>query len=212
MSLNHLLYPVVLLCAAIGLARAAAAHPHVWATVTSELVYASDGSVTGVRQHWAFDDMYSAFAVQGLQGKEKGKFSREELAPLAKINIEELKESAYFTFATADGKKVAFADPRRDYWLDYKDGLLTLSFTLPFKQPVKAKDLKVEVYDPTYFVAFELAKKSPVRLVGAPATCKLATEWPHEMSFQEGKRLAQNPEGLTNWGSHFANKIMVKCP
>jgi ABC-type uncharacterized transport system substrate-binding protein len=204
----------ILLTAVISLACVlpAAAHPHVWVTATSELIYAPDGSITGIRQHWAFDDMFSAFAVQGLAGKEKGKFSRAELAPLAKTNVESLKEYAYFTYATADGKKTPFADPLPDYWLDYKDAILTLNLTLPFQQPVTAKDLRVEVYDPTYFIAFELAKQAPVQLVGAPAACKLAVEWPRELTFLEGKRLSNNPEGMTNWGSHFANKILVKCP
>jgi ABC-type uncharacterized transport system substrate-binding protein len=190
----------------------AAAHPHVWVSATSELVYAPDGSITGIRQHWVFDDMYSAFAVQGLKGKETGKFSRAELAPLAKTNVESLKEYGYFTYATADGKKAPFADPLPDYSLDYKNAILTLNLTLPFKQPVKANYLKIEIYDPTYFIAFELAKQAPVHLVDAPAACKLETELPRELTFLEGKRLAQNPEGMTNWGSHFANKILVKCP
>jgi ABC-type uncharacterized transport system substrate-binding protein len=198
--------------ATLVFALPAQAHPHVWVTATSELVYAPDGRITGIRQHWVFDDMYSAFAVQGLAGKEKGKFSREELGPLAKTNVESLKEYGYFTFATADGKKVPFGDPLPDYALDYKDAILTLNLTLPFKQPVKAKDLKIEIYDPTYFIAFELAKQAPVQLVGAPAQCKLAVELPRELTFLEGKKLAQNPEGMTNWGSHFANKILVKCP
>ena len=204
----------ILFVAVVSLAFAppALAHPHVWVRATSELVYAPDGRVTGIRQHWVFDDMYSAFAVQGLAGKEKGKFSRAELAPLAKTNVELLKEFNYFTYATADGKKAPFTDPLPDYSLDYKDAVLTLNLTLPFKQPVKAKDLKIEIYDPTYFIAFELAKQAPVHLVGAPAQCKLAVELPRELTFLEGKRLSNNPEGMTNWGSHFANKIMVKCP
>jgi ABC-type uncharacterized transport system substrate-binding protein len=204
----------ILFVAVVSLAFAppAQAHPHVWVKATSELVYAPDGRVTGIRQHWVFDDMYSAFAVQGLAGKEKGKFSRAELAPLAKTNVESLKEFNYFTYATADGKMAPFTDPLPDYSLDYKDAVLTLNLTLPFKQPVKAKDLKIEIYDPTYFIAFELAKQAPVHLVGAPAQCKLAVELPRELTFLEGKRLSNNPEGMTNWGSHFANKIMVKCP
>jgi hypothetical protein len=36
--------------------------------------------------------MFSTFAIQGLESKEKGKFTREELAPLAKVNVESLKE------------------------------------------------------------------------------------------------------------------------
>jgi ABC-type uncharacterized transport system substrate-binding protein len=202
-------------CAALfafGLAAPAAAHPHVWVTATSDLIFAADGSVTGVRQHWTFDDMFSAFAVQGLQSKEKGKFTRAELAPVAKVNLDSLKESAYFTYASAGGKKVPFGAPLPDYWLDYKDAILTLNFTLPFKQPVKAKDLKVEIYDPTYFIDFVLAKETPVHLVGAPAQCKLAVEWPREMTYAMGKKLSDNPEAATDWGAFFANKIMVKCP
>ena len=98
--------------------------------------------MTGVRHAWAFDDMFSTFATQGLEAKEKGKFTREELAPLAKVNVKSLKEYDYFTYATADGKKVELTDPSRDYWLDYKDSMLTLHFTLPFKTPVKARDLQ----------------------------------------------------------------------
>jgi ABC-type uncharacterized transport system substrate-binding protein len=33
------------------------AHPHVWVTMTEELLYAPDGSVTGVHHAWTFDDM-----------------------------------------------------------------------------------------------------------------------------------------------------------
>jgi len=190
----------------------AQAHPHVWVTVQTELVYTPDGSITGIRHHWTFDDMFSAFAVQGLEGKEKGKFTREELAPIAKDNIESSKEDDYFTYVTADGDKQQLADPPPDYWLDYKDDIVTLNFTLPLKQPAKAKDLKIEIYDPSYFIDFELDKQAPVRLVGAPEQCKLAVELPHEMTYEEGKKLFQDPEALSNWGSHFANKIMVTCP
>jgi ABC-type uncharacterized transport system substrate-binding protein len=188
------------------------AHPHVWVQSKSELVYGADGRVTGIRQHWQFDDMFSAFAVQGLEGKDKNAFTREELAPLAKTNIESLKENSYFTYVMADGKKAELGEPLPDYWLDYKDSILTLNFTLPLKQPVKAKDLKVEIYDPTYFVSFELAKEKPAILVGAPAQCSLATELPRELTFAEGKKLSNDPEAAANWGAFFANKILVKCP
>ena len=43
--------------------------------------------------------------------------------------------------------------------------MLTLHFTLPFKTPVKAKTLDVEVYDPEFFIDFGFAEKNPVRLV-----------------------------------------------
>jgi ABC-type uncharacterized transport system substrate-binding protein len=194
------------------LAGAAAAHPHVWVTARSEVVYGADGSIVGIRHHWMFDDVFSAYAVQGLQGKEKGKLSREELAPLAKVNVTSLKDYDYFTYVTVDGKKVLLAAPLPDYWLDYRDAKLTLNFTLPLKQPLKAKDLEVEIYDPTYFIDFELAKPAPVHLVGAAPQCQIAVQWPRELTYAEGKALSNNPEAATNWGAFFANKITVTCP
>ena len=207
----------ILLVALAGLAftQPARAHPHVWVTMHTELVYAADGSITGVRHHWAFDDMFSAFATQGLDSKEKGKFTREELAPLAKVNVESLKEYDYFTYVTADGKKSPLTDPLPDYRLDYNDTILTLNFTLPLKTPVKAKELKIEVYDPTIFVDFAWAKEAPVHLVGAP-NCKADVVKPREMTYAEGKALSAIPADQTNttmlWGAMFANKILVHCP
>jgi ABC-type uncharacterized transport system substrate-binding protein len=126
--------------ATLTIAAPAQAHPHVWVTMRTEVVYAPDGSITGIRHAWSFDDMFSTFATQGLESKEKGKFTRDELAPLAKVNVESLKEFDYFTYATADGKKAELAEPAPDYWLDYANEVLTLNFTLPFKTPLKAKE------------------------------------------------------------------------
>jgi ABC-type uncharacterized transport system substrate-binding protein len=206
---------VFLAIVTLAFAAPASAHPHVWVTMRTELLYAPDGSITGVRHHWAFDDMFSAFATQGLDAKEKGHFTREELAPLAKVNVESLKEYDYFTYATADGTKVPLSDPAPGYWLDYKDTILTLNFVLPFKTPVKAKELKIEVYDPTIFVDFEWAKDQPVHLVGAPH-CKADVVKPREMTYAEGQALSNIPVDETNttmaWGAQFSNKILVHCP
>ena len=199
------------------LATAAQAHPHVWVAFKSEVVYAADGSVTGIRHAWSFDDMFSTFATQGIETKEKGKFTREELAPLAEVNVSSLKEFDFFTYVTADGKKQELTDPSQgEYWLDFKDSVLTLNFTLPLKTPVKARNLEVEVYDPTVFVDFAFEKNEPVKLAGAPAACKLVTELPRELSFAESKRLSQIGPTEKNTslaiGAQLANKIKVACP
>ena len=181
----------------------------------TELVYAPDGRITGVRHAWAFDDMFSTFVTHGLANWKKGTFTREELAPLATNNMKAFKEFAYFTYATADGNEVPFSEPLPEYWLDYSDSVLTLHFTLPFKTPVRANELKLEVYDPTIFINFEFAKETPVKLVGTPQ-CGFEIELPREMTPRERMALSQIAAEVPNttmaWGAQFANKIIVHCP
>ncbi|NWL95593.1 DUF1007 family protein, partial [Klebsiella pneumoniae] len=80
-----------------------------------------------------------------IEPKSKGVYSREQLAPLAQTNVENLKEFGFFTFAKADGRKEKFLEPV-DYFLEYKDEALTLHFTLPLKAPVKPKQLALDIF------------------------------------------------------------------
>jgi ABC-type uncharacterized transport system substrate-binding protein len=206
--------PFLLAGLSVMTASQALAHPHVWVTVKSEMVYAPDGSLTGVRHAWTFDDMFSAFATQGLESKKKGEFTREELKPLAEVNVTSLKEFDFFTTAKADGKKAAFQQPV-DYYLEYKDNVLTLTFTLPLEKPVKSKNLQVDIYDPTYFVDFSFAEKDPVALKNAPAACKLAVARPGDPAAQGrqvGEAFFNSLGSSSNYGAQFANKIAVTCP
>jgi ABC-type uncharacterized transport system substrate-binding protein len=206
--------PGLLLVAGLVLGTgAASAHPHVWITAISELIYGPDGAISGVRHAWTFDDMFSTYALQGLETKTKGVYSREELGPLAQTNVESLKEFGFFTFAKADGKKEKFQEPV-DYFLEYKDSLLTLHFTLPLKTPVKPKQLVLEVFDPSYFIDFKLADKDPVRLVGAPAACQMSFRRPNDGTAAAQKLGEQDFEsgGNATYGASFANRITVDCP
>jgi ABC-type uncharacterized transport system substrate-binding protein len=205
---------LLLLAGVLGFgAREARAHPHVWITASSELIYAPDGSISGVRHAWTFDDMFSTYALQGIETKTKGVYSREELAPLAQTNVESLKEFAFFTFARADGRKEKFLEPV-DYFLDYKDAALTLHFTLPLKTPVKTKQLALEVFDPAYFIDFKFADKDPIRLVGAPAGCQMKFQRPNDGTAEAQRLNEQNfmSGDNSNYGAMFANKITVDCP
>lgn len=213
--MNRLLATLAATLTGLFMAGAAQAHPHVWITMKSTVVYGPDGSAIGVRQAWTFDDMYSAFAVQGLEQKVKGQFTRQELQPLAQVNVESLKEYDYFTYASANGKKTPFTDPV-DYHLESKDAILTLHFLLPFKAPVKAQALSVEVYDPAYFIEFSLADKDPVALANSPAGCQFSVGKPQEMTKEMADKLALiPPDGKipeNSFGAAFANKINVRCP
>ncbi len=194
------------LAAGVGTALS---HPHVATTVRSELVFGADGSIAGIRYAWTFDEFFSEFATQGLDTNKDGIYSREELAELAKVNVETLQESDYFTFGKSGEGKLAFGQPT-DYWLEYKDKLLTLFFTLPVKSGAQKSGVSLDVYDPTYFVAFSFAEQNPVTLVGAPANCSLDVKRPGSLSGP------QKPESFFEalpggFGAQFANSVTVTC-
>ena len=189
----------------------AQAHPHVWITASSEVVYAPDGSMTGVRHAWTFDDMFSTYALQGIETKVKGVYSREELAPLAQTNVESLKEFDFFTFAKADGKKQKFEEPV-DYFLEHKDSALTLHFTLPLKAPVKPKQLALDIFDPSFFIDFKFEDKDPVKLVGAPASCEMKFQRPGDAGVKKLTEEMIASGDQSNYGAMYANKIAVTCP
>ena len=83
---------------------------------------------------------------------------------------------------------------------------------LPFKTPVKAKDLHGQIYDPTYFVAMGSAKQNGVHLVRRAGRLQGRARVARELTFAEGKQLSNETNAQSNWGVNFANKIMVKCP
>ena len=202
-----------LICGVAFGAAAAEAHPHVWITARSEVVYGTDGAMTGVRHAWTFDEMFTTYALQGITTKTKGVYTREELAPLAQTNVESLKEFNFFTFAKADGKKSKFNEPV-DYYLEYKDSALTLHFVLPLKAPVASKQLALEVFDPSYFIDFKFEDKDPIKLVGAPAACQMEFQRPNDGT-ANAQRLNENnfmSGDNSNYGAMFANKITVNCP
>lgn len=153
----------------------ASAHPHVFIEAKAKVLF-DKGTFTGVQHRWTFDEFYTATAIEGLDANKDGVYDRQELAELAKVNIDGLKEFNFFTYPTVGGKELKVGDAK-DYWLEHKDGILTLVFTLPFAEPVPtgAKDFRLGVADPTFFIGFDWAKSDAVTLgEGAPASCKVS--------------------------------------
>ena len=194
----------------------ALAHPHVWVTAREDVIFDNQGQISAIRGSWVFDDMYSAFATQGL-GKDGQLATKEDLAPLAKTNVDSLAEFEYFTFAKLAGEKVEFGPPV-DYSLEERpDKLVMLSFTLPLKTPTPpGKAFTFQIYDPTYFVAFSLDDKLPVELVNGPKGCSVSVLGSDPLDAAATKQLSEaffaNLSPGTNFGMKLASRIFVACP
>jgi ABC-type uncharacterized transport system substrate-binding protein len=216
--IKRLVTPALLALAALLPATPALAHPHVWIVARAEVVYNADGRVASIRHTWTFDEAYSAFAVQGLDKNNDGKLSPEELQELADVNVESLHEFDFFTFARASGAKQEFAKATGGR-LSYERAQLTLTFTLPLKTPAARRTFNMEMYDPTYFVSFQLAEgDDAVRLTNAPAGCARTITRPRQPDAQQlaaAQRLNEDFFASTagaNFGANFVNRVLVACP
>lgn len=180
-------------CVAFLWAAPAKAHPHVWVTVEAKAVTGPGGAITGIRHKWTFDELYSQFAVQGLDKKGGNTPSREDLQELAETNIQSLKDFDYFTTPKLNDKKLPLKAPT-DYYLELKDGLLSLYFTLPLAQSAALpKDkFSFSVADPSFFIAFEFAKEKPVGFTDEPPKgCTIALQTPEQEKI-EMKKLTES--------------------
>ncbi|MEQ1717665.1 MAG: DUF1007 family protein [Hyphomicrobium sp.] len=204
---------------AMAPAAPAAAHPHVWVTYETTVVY-DKGALIGFDHVWTFDDMYTSMAVQGLDKDGDGAYSRAELAELAEVNMQGLKDFDYFTYAKLGTTDVKISGPK-DAWLEHKNGILSLHFRLPLEQPVlaEAEGFTFAVYDPSFFIAFEPEKTDAIKLAaGAPQGCKAAIVEPKPDANSEELKaqllndaFAQQLGQTTNIGGGFTKTISVTC-
>jgi ABC-type uncharacterized transport system substrate-binding protein len=218
----HRLKRLALLAAGlVCAASAASAHPHVWVTAKAQLVY-ENGRLVGIRDTWSFDPEYTAFITQGLDANKDGTLSPEELAGLAAENTANLAEFSYFTKLKVGGKEQAFADPKEPA-AHMEDRALVMTFLLPLKTPVQQGRgvAALEVYDPSYYVAFSFAEGSDAAtLAGAPQGCAATVTRPKT---EQPKTAEAGTPGMTEaffealtaastYGVQFASRVLVACP
>jgi ABC-type uncharacterized transport system substrate-binding protein len=98
---------------------AASAHPHVWVAAETEVLY-QNNTIVGLRQKWTFDEFYTTMAIQGLDANNDGIYDRGELAELAKVNVDGLKDFQFFTHARLAAQALEFAEPT-DYHLEHAE-------------------------------------------------------------------------------------------
>ena len=217
-SRRLILTAVLAISVCCGLTRTGLAHPHVWVTVHSEIIFNPNHQITGIRHAWTFDELYTAMAMQGVDANGDGTLSKEELKPVVEAIVASLKPFDYFTYVHLGDDKVLPLKPPERYSLDDDGNVLTLHFTLLLETPVDASNQKVDVdiYDPSFYVAFSFAKDEPVKMTGTPAQgCGAEIKKPDPAAEEDAKTLSEaffsqlGPN--SNFGAQFAQTAVVTC-
>ncbi|MCD0505822.1 DUF1007 family protein [Bordetella petrii] len=195
-----------------------------WIDARARIVFDAQQRVTAIEQDWKFDEMFGTYTTQGLARNADGSLSDDILKGMARDWMSALGEpiSHYFTRAAVDEQTLSFGEPRnaKVSW-NAQDQRLTLSFTLPLAQPVAPgqQGLRFDIYDPTYFVAYDFSAPGAVAVSGAPAECAPRYQPPRELDWKTMQQLAAIPadpdalpEELFAITKGLTHRIEVACP
>ena len=157
-------YSIDACAAAAGLliaAGAAQAHAHVWITMTSTVLYAPDGAVTGVRQR-----LDVRRHVLDLRQRKAWRASRRacsprgELRPLAEVNVTSLKEYEYLQLRQGERQEDAVHRCGRAATLSSRTAAHYLHFALPAQDADEGAEAStVKMFDPSYFIDFSVCRE-----------------------------------------------------
>lgn len=200
------------LCVVIALAALypvpAAAHPHAWIDTSEEIVFDAAGRVTAIRQHWLFDEFYTAETV-----KASGHGDNAEA--LVRRLLGNLKEWGYFTRVRQNGKSLVLAAPT-EHSGRVEGHRLVMTFVVPLAEPVAVAGapLSYAVYDPSFYIEMLHAETTEqVRLSGAPAGCRVRViqPQPDPKAVALASSLDRTQSGGDGLGAFFAETVEVTC-
>jgi ABC-type uncharacterized transport system substrate-binding protein len=156
--------------ALVGFGRSAEAHPHIFIEEHMEVLFDQE-NVSGVRLTWSFDELYSSTLRSDYTDTKKGPITAKDVKNLHDHSFVNLATVHYFTTATLDGQPVALGEPKGFSARFDADDKAIFSFVLPLAAPKpKGKSvLDIAVFDPEYYVDFELAADSAVKTTGGDA-------------------------------------------
>jgi ABC-type uncharacterized transport system substrate-binding protein len=141
---------------------AAFSHPHAWVD-TQTYIESNDTHITVLHMTWAFDAETSNYMLQGEDVSPAN--INETLHALAASVVGNMYNEHYFTYLYDGNTPVRYKEARYAQFVKDKDKLV-LTFEIPLSDPIafKGKNLKLYIYDETYFVDMSWLNKQDVKL------------------------------------------------
>jgi ABC-type uncharacterized transport system substrate-binding protein len=162
------------------------AHPHVFISNRVAVAF-EENSLAKISVEWTFDELFSQMIIADYDVGKKGSFTEAEAEALRKGAFDNLRNYHYFLAFYIGGKRVDLP-PIKDFKPSIRDGKLVYAFSLPFAIPITAaeRELRITIYDDTYYVAFDKMSPSDVAVGSADSIdttvsiekTKVKAEWP----------------------------------
>lgn len=193
----------------------AAAHPHSFISMQSQLV-AKEGKLTAINMRWTMDEITSADLLYDAGNAKPGDEVWKKLAAEVMANV---LGQHYFTEFWHGKQKVKFDNLPTAYGLSREGHKAVLTFTLPLAQPqaLAGQTYQFSTFDPTYFVDMHYDKDADVAPpTDMPKGCKLSVHTPKPNENLTAYALsldkADAPPEDMDLGKQFAQQVTIACP
>ncbi|MEM7024674.1 MAG: DUF1007 family protein [Pseudomonadota bacterium] len=191
----------------------AAAHPHAWIDMHSEMMLDDEGRIEGLRLYWVFDEWYTTLIASEFASS--GVSSEEFLTTLARENLANLAEYEYFVKMTADDERTPI-EAVTQFDTGLMNERLWLQFEVPLTDPVdpRVSEVSYMVYDPSYYIEILHTENHPVTFDGQGADRCVAGIIDANPSFEAvalAAALDVTQTASDGLGELFAQTVEVSC-
>ncbi|MBW1839559.1 MAG: DUF1007 family protein [Deltaproteobacteria bacterium] len=141
------------------------AHPHVFIDNTVTIVFDHSG-LTGIRVKWGFDEMFSSMIIHDYDTNKDSTFSHDEIEKIKNGAFSNLKSYNYFTYLKINGEEF-IVKYVKDFSADLNSNKVVYNFFIPCHVSATSsyKEIKLSMYDSTYYTDIMLANQNPVSFV-----------------------------------------------
>jgi len=195
----------------------ASVHPHVFAEARLDVVLGPDHqTVTALRHLWRFDDLFSSTVLMEFDANSDLKLDDAELQEVGNTIHASLADFNYFQLVTVDGKDVKMTPPAAVV-ATFEDNQLIILFESHPETPIHlAGDIRLGVYDPTFYTAIDFTEDANMAVEGLPSTCARTVIRPDpDAAIAENQQTLteaffNDPSG-TDMSKIFTTKLELKC-
>ncbi len=138
------------------------AHPHVFIDNTVAIVFNKKG-LEGIKTRWVFDEMFSNMIMHDYDKNQDGTFSAAETEKIKNEAFSNLKQFHYFTYIQIEGNEF-IVQYVKDFSACLDSNRVVYTFFIPCHVLAVSsyKEIKIAMYDSTYYVDVSWVDKPPV--------------------------------------------------
>lgn len=196
-----------------------ASHPHVFIDAGANLIFDDTGRLAAVRVFWAYDEFYSLLLVEdnGLDADGDGIPEQAALDAYAGQDVDWAAGFPGDLYLQNQGADVALARPV-EHGMRYEEGRVVSWHIRPLETrlSVGSEPLLVQIYDPTFFVAYDV--RLPVTVEGregcgiehVPADLNAAYDKVESLLYGPDS-VEYSEDSYPEVGDLFADQLLLTC-